>query len=259
MNASGSGRAGTLVRVERLPSLTFFFPAYNEAANVEAVIREGLAKLPRFCDDLELIVIDDGSRDATGEIADRVAAEDPRVRVIHHRPNRGYGGAVRSGLTAATREYVFFSDGDLQFDLDDIARLIPHVASADVVVGYREKRADPPKRLFIAWVYNLLIRILFAAPFRDVDCAFKLFRRQVFDRVPLASVSSNGAFFSPELLLVLRASGVRIAQVGVRHFPRRAEEEKGATLRVVLRAMRDLLLLRLRLLRGSDRAALDHK
>lgn len=243
--------------MERLPSLTFFFPAYNEAANVEAAIREGLAKLPRYCDDLELIVIDDGSRDATGEIADRVAAEDGRVRVIHHRPNRGYGGAVRSGLTSATREFVFFTDGDLQFDLDDVARLIPHMATTDVVVGYREKRADPPKRLFIAWVYNLLIRILFASPFRDVDCAFKLFRRSVFERAPLELVRSNGAFFSAELLLVLRAAGVRIPQVGVRHFPRRAEEEKGATAKVVLRTIRDLLLLRLRLLRGGERAALD--
>lgn len=244
--------------MERLPSLTFFFPAYNEAANVEAAIREGLRKLPNYCDDLELIVVDDGSRDATGEIADRLAAEDPRVRVIHHRPNRGYGGAVRSGLAAARREYVFFTDGDLQFDLDDLARLMPHLSSADVVIGYREKRADPPKRLFIAWVYNLLIRILFQTPFRDVDCAFKLFRRSVLDRVPLAQVRSNGAFFSAELLLVLRAAGVRIPQVGVRHFPRRAEEEKGATLKVVLRTIRDLLLLRLRLLRG-DRAALDHQ
>ncbi|MEX2045929.1 MAG: hypothetical protein WEE03_02115, partial [Chloroflexota bacterium] len=120
-------------------------------------------------------------------------------------------------------------------------------------------RADPPKRLFIAWVYNLLIRILFASPFRDVDCAFKLFRRSVFERAPLELVRSNGAFFSAELLVVLRAAGIRIPQVGVQHFPRRAEEEKGATVRVVLRTIRDLLLLRVRLLRGRDRARLDHK
>ncbi|HEX9437559.1 MAG TPA: glycosyltransferase family 2 protein [Candidatus Limnocylindria bacterium] len=235
----------------RLASLSAFFPAYNEQANVEAVVREALAKLPRFADDLEIVVVDDGSADRTGEIADRLAAEDPRVRVVHHRPNRGYGGAVRSGLVSATREHVFFTDADLQFDLDDLERLLPRLARADVVIGYREKRADPPKRLFIAWVYNTLIRVLFVSPFRDVDCAFKLFRREVFDRVPLARVRSNGAFFSPELLLVLRAGGVRIEQVGVRHFPRRAEAEKGATLRVVVRAMRDLLRLRLRLWRGG--------
>jgi glycosyltransferase involved in cell wall biosynthesis len=247
--------------VERLPGLTFFFPAYDEEASVEAVAREGLAKLPRFCDELELVVVDDGSRDRTGEIADRIAAEDPRVRVIHHRPNRGYGGAIRSGLAAARQQYVFFSDGDLQFDLDDLERLLPHLDRADVVVGYRERRADPPRRLFIAWVYNTLIRLLFAAPFRDVDCAFKLFRRSVFERVPLARVRSNGAFFSPELLLVLRAAGVRTAQVPVRHFPRRTGEEKGATVRVVLRAMRDLLRLRLRLwtLPRGERASFDHE
>ena len=233
--------------MERLGGLTFFFPVYDEEASVEAVVREGLAKLPRFCDELEVVVVDDGSRDRTGEIADRLAREDPRVRVIHHRPNRGYGGAIRSGLEAARLPYVFFTDGDLQFDLDDLERLMPLIGEADVVVGYRERRADPPKRLFIAWVYNTLIRVLFVAPFRDVDCAFKLFRRSVFERVPLQLVRSNGAFFSPELLLVLRAARVRIAQVGVRHFPRRTGEEKGATLRVVLRAIRDLLRLRLRL------------
>ena len=233
--------------MERLGGLTFFFPVYDEEASVEAVVREGLAKLPRFCDELEVVVVDDGSCDRTGEIADRLAREDPRVRVIHHRPNRGYGGAIRSGLEAARLPYIFFTDGDLQFDLDDLERLMPLIGEADVVVGYRERRADPPKRLFIAWVYNTLIRVLFAAPFRDVDCAFKLFRRSVFERVPLQRVRSNGAFFSPELLLVLRAARVRIAQVGVRHFPRRTGEEKGATLRVVLRAIRDLLRLRLRL------------
>jgi glycosyltransferase involved in cell wall biosynthesis len=240
-------------------ALSFFFPAYNEELDVEDVVREGLTVLPRFSGDLEVIVIDDGSTDTTGAIADRLAAEDPRVRVVHHRPNRGYGGAIRSGLSAATKPYVFFTDGDRQFRLEDLERLIPLLKGADAVVGFRIKRADPAKRRFIAWVYNRLIRILFGAPFRDVDCAFKLFRRDVFERVPLSRVRSNGAFFSPELLLVLRAGGVRIAQVGVRHFARARGEEKGATLRVVVRAMRDLLLLRLRLWTAPrrERAALD--
>ncbi len=235
----------------RLASLTFFCPAYNERDNVERAVRDALAVLPRFADDLEVVVVDDGSTDGTGEIADRLAAEDARVRVVHHMPNRGYGGAVRSGLRSATREHVFFTDSDLQFDLADLGLLIPHLDRADVVVGYRARRADPPRRLFIAAVYNLLIRILFAAPFRDVDCAFKLFRRSVFDRVPLDRVRSNGAFFSPELLLVLRSAGVEIGQVPVRHFPRRAGEEKGATVGVVARAVRDLFELRLRLLLGG--------
>jgi glycosyltransferase involved in cell wall biosynthesis len=230
-----------------LRALSFFFPAYNEEADVEAVVREGLEVLPRFAEDIEVIVVDDGSIDATGRIADRLASEEPRVRVVHHRPNRGYGGAIRSGLATARKDLVFFTDGDRQFRLEDLDRLIPLLDRADVVIGYREKRADPPKRIFIAWVYNSLIRLLFGAPFRDVDCAFKLFRRDVFERVPLDRVRSNGAFFSPELLLVLRQADVRIAQVGVRHFPRERGEEKGATRRVVARAIGDLVRLRLRL------------
>lgn len=241
-----------------LASLSFFCPAYNEQANIERAVRDALTVLPRFADTLEVIVVDDGSTDRTGEIADRLAAEDVRVRVVHHWPNRGYGAALRSGLEAARYDHVLFTDGDLQFDLTDLERLLPRLGRADVVVGYREKRADPPRRLFIAWVYNLLIRVLFAAPFRDVDCAFKLFRRQVFAGVPLSRVRSDGAFFSPELLLVLRAAGVRIEQVAVRHLPRRAGEEKGATPRVVARAIRDLLRLRLRLWVGRP-APLDHQ
>lgn len=230
-----------------LRSLSFFFPAYNEEADVEDVVREGLAVLPRFAAEIEVIVVDDGSTDATGTIADRLASDDPRVRVVHHRPNRGYGGAIRSGLASARSDLVFFTDGDRQFHLEDLDRLVPLLDRADVVIGYREERADPPKRIFIAWVYNTLIRLMFGAPFRDVDCAFKLFRRDVFERVPLDRVRSNGAFFSPELLLVLRAAGVPIAQVGVPHFRRMRGEEKGATLRVVARAIRDLFRLRLRL------------
>jgi len=210
-------------------------------------VREGLEVLPRFTDDLELVVIDDGSTDATGAIADRLAGEDARVLVVHHRPNRGYGGAIRSGLTSARKPYVFFTDGDRQFRLEDLERLLPLIERADVVIGYRTRRADPAKRRFIAWVYNRLIRVLFLAPFRDVDCAFKLFRRDVFVRVPLERVRSNGAFFSPELLIKLRRAGVRVRQVGVRHFPRTAGEPKGALPKVIVRAIRDLVRLRARL------------
>jgi glycosyltransferase involved in cell wall biosynthesis len=191
--------------------------------------------------------VDDGSSDRTGEIADELAARDSRVRVIHHPSRRGYGGAVRSGLVAATKPWIFYTDGDRQFSLEDIARLIAASEGADAVVGYREKRADPARRLFVAWVYNHLIRLLFGGGWRDVDCAFKLFRREVFVRVPLEGVRSNGAFFSPELLITLRRAGVRVRQIGVRHFPRTAGEAKGAPPKVIVRAIRDLLRLRARL------------
>jgi glycosyltransferase involved in cell wall biosynthesis len=231
----------------RLDGLSFFFPALNEEHHVAAIVDEALAVLPRFTDDLEITVVDDGSSDRTGAIADELASRDSRVRVIHHQTRRGYGGAVRSGLVAATKPWIFYTDGDRQFDLEDFARLLAASEGADAVVGYREKRADPPRRLFVAWVYNHLIRLLFGGSWRDVDCAFKLFRKDVFLRVPLDRVRSNGAFFSPELLITLRRAGVRVRQVGVRHFPRTAGEPKGAPPRVIARAIRDLLRLRARL------------
>lgn len=237
----------------RLDGLSFFFPALNEEDHVGPILNDALTILPRFADDFDVTVVDDGSTDRTGAIADDVAAKDARVHVIHHGTRRGYGAAIRSGLSAATKPWVFYTDGDRQFDLADLERLISASDGIDAVVGYREKRADPPRRLFVAWVYNRLIRVLFGGGWRDVDCAFKLFRRDVFTRVPLERVRSNGAFFSPELLITLQRAGVRIRQVGVRHFPRMAHEAKGASPLVILRAIRDLLRLRARLwLRPKD-------
>jgi len=230
----------------RLGGLSFFFPALNEEDHVGALVRDALTILPRFAEDLEVTVVDDGSTDRTGAIADELAAADTRVHVVHHGVRRGYGAAVRSGLLAATKQWVFYTDGDRQFDLRDLERLIAVSDDADAVVGYRERRADPPPRLLLAWVYNRLIRVLFGGGWRDVDCAFKLFRRDVFARVDLARVRSNGALFSPELLIRLRRAGVTVRQVGVRHLPRVAGRAKGAEPRVILRAIRDLLRLRLR-------------
>jgi glycosyltransferase involved in cell wall biosynthesis len=231
----------------RLEGLSFFFPALNEEDNVAPIVQEALTVLPRFADDLEITVVDDGSSDRTGAIADELARKDPRVRVLHHGTRRGYGGAVRSGLRSATKPWIFFTDGDRQFALEDLALLIEATLGADAVVGFRRKRADPARRRFVAWVYNRLIRLLFGGGWRDVDCAFKLFRREVFERVPLERVRSNGAFFSPELLITLHRAGIRVRQVGVRHFPRTAHEPKGASPRVIVRAIRDLIRLRARL------------
>lgn len=230
----------------RLPSLSFFFPAYNEEGNVEAVVRDALATLPTFADAIEVVIVDDGSRDGTPQIADRLVAEDPRVRVVHHEKNKGYGGAVRSGLLSSRKEFIFFTDGDRQFKLEDLPRLIDAIDGVDAAIGYRIKRRDPARRLFTAWVYNRLVRILFGSTIRDVDCAFKLFRREVFQRVPLDEVRSNGAFFSAEMLLTLKKHGVRLAEVPIPHYPRTVGENTGASVKITLRAIRDLLRLRLR-------------
>jgi glycosyltransferase involved in cell wall biosynthesis len=231
----------------RLGSLSFFFPALNEEDHVEALVRDALAILPRFADDIEVTVVDDGSTDRTGQIADDLARADPRVRAVHHGTRRGYGGAVRSGLASATKDFIFFTDGDRQFEIADIGRLIAAIDGVDAVMGYRLKRRDPARARFVAFVYNIVIRVMFLGGFRDVDCAFKLFRREVFARVPLDRVRSNGAFFSAELLIRLRRAGVRTREVGIPHYPRLAGRAKGQQPKVILRAIRDLLRLRLRL------------
>lgn len=235
--------------MEKVAQLSFFFPAYNEEANIEAVVKEALLKLPEFAETFEVVIINDGSKDNTPKLADALVKSHPGlVRVVHHSPNRGYGGAVRSGINNAQYPLVFFTDGDQQFKLDDLGRLLEGLdKDTDVVIGYRIKRNDPFKRLVIARVYKLVLQILFRSPFKDVDCAYKLFRSDVFKKVPLENVYSNGAFFSAELLLCLKAGGVRIKQVGIPHYPRSAGLAAGAAPHVIWRTLKDIVNLRLRL------------
>jgi len=232
----------------RVPRLSYFFPAHNEEANVEALVHEALETLPRLAGQFEVIVVDDGSRDATGEIAERLAAANPQVvRAVHHATNLGYGEALRSGLRASRFELVGFTDGDRQFRVLDLGRLVGRLLEPDrpdAVVGYRLKRADPPIRTLYARAYRLANLILFRLTVRDVDCACKLFRREALEGV---RVESGGAFFSAELLIKLRARGARIAEVGVPHHPRTAGSPSGARPAVVLRAVKDFWSLRLRL------------
>ena len=240
----------------RVPALSFFFPAHNEAENIQAFVAEALEVLPMLADEFEVIAIDDGSRDATPEIADRLAAADPRVRVVHHELNKGYGAALRSGFRAARHDLVCFLDGDRQFQVADMGRLLERLDAQDrpdVVVGYRLRRADPRIRLAYARAYRLALRIFFGLKVRDPDCACKLFRRTALKDIRL---ESGGAFMSAELLIKLIQRGRRVAETGVPHYPRIAGSASGANPKVVLRAVRDFWSLRLRLW-TNRRAALE--
>ncbi len=249
-DAPGPGAA--LAPVLRVPELSYFFPAHDEAENVEALVAEALQELPAMAERFEVICVDDGSRDGTAQIADRLAAEHPGVvRVVHHPVNRGYGAAVRSGLAAARYPLVCFTDGDRQFRVADLASLLRRLAdgqpsgpAADVVVGYRIRRADPPLRLAYARVYRACLRLFFGLAVRDPDCACKLFRRSALEGV---RVESGGAFLSAELLIKIGRQGGRIVEQGVPHYPRTAGRASGADPRVVARAVRDFWALRLRL------------
>jgi glycosyltransferase involved in cell wall biosynthesis len=239
--------------MSRVAELSYFFPAHDEAANVEGLVEEALATLPGLADRFEIVVVDDGSRDATPAIADRLAADHPGViRAVHHPTNLGYGAALRSGFRAARYELVAFTDGDRQFRVADLGRLIDRAAGADrpdVVAGYRIERADPPIRRIYARIYRLANRVFFGLRVRDVDCACKLLRREALGVV---RVESGGAFFSAELLIKLGASGARIVEVGVPHYPRTAGSPTGAKPSVIGRAVKDFWSLRLRM--WADRA-----
>lgn len=226
--------------MNRLPSISAFFPAYNEEGNVGAMVERLRAVLPTISDDYEIIVVNDGSHDRTAEIADGLAAADPHVRVVHHAQNRGYGGALKSGFAASSKAYVFFTDGDGQFDVNEIAQLIPHVPQYDVVIGYRIDRAEGGLRRVNAGAWNWLVRHLFGIPSRDVDCAFKLFDRRVFDVV---KPEAEGAMISTEILARAVRGGFRITEVGVHHFPRRHGTPTGANPLVIARAFYELFKL----------------
>ena len=230
----------------RLAQLSYFFPAHNEAANLRGLVEEALATLPSLADEFEIIIVDDGSKDATPAIADELAAAHAEVRAVHHPVNLGYGAALRSGFANARFDHLAFTDGDRQFQVADLARLIDRLAAggADAVVGYRIRRADPLVRTVYAKLYRLANRIFFGLRVRDVDCACKLFTRRSLEGV---NVESGGAFFSAELLIKLRARGRSIAEVGVPHYPRTAGSPTGAKPQVVFRAVRDFWALRLRL------------
>ena len=227
------------------PRLSFFFPAYNEEENVAETVRRALEEIgPLVGGSIEVLVVDDGSTDRTPQMADALAADDARVRV-HHQANRGYGGALRAGFANASGELICFSDGDLQFDLREMEQLLTRLDNSrrpvDVVIGYRKRRRDPPHRIFIAKTYNAIVSVLFGLRVRDIDCAMKLFRREVFDGLPL---TSDSPFLSAELLIKLNARGERIAQVGVTHYPRAAGTNTGASFRKILRTFRDIGKLR---------------
>lgn len=233
-------------------TLSLVLPAYNEEANIEIVVRRALSVLPAYTSGFEIIVVNDGSHDATATIIDRLAGEDDRVKPVHHRTNQGYGGAVKTGFTASTCEYVMFMDADRQFDIADIRLLTPFVPLFDIVAGFRMERSDTIVRRVNAEIFNLAIRILFDVHIRDLDCAFKIFRG---DLIRSLELTSEGALLNAETQAKLRRQGATMVQVGVPHHPRVAGQATGGNVRVILRAMSGTVVLWLRMHRYTPPAS----
>ncbi|MGH7799849.1 MAG: glycosyltransferase family 2 protein [Thermodesulfobacteriota bacterium] len=218
-------------------SLSVVIPAYNEAQNIEKTVREGVSYLDRGFRDYEFIVVNDGSVDGTREIVEKISFFNPKIILVNHPNNLGYGSALRSGFERASLDYIFLMDSDGQFDISDFDHLIPYLENYDVIVGYREKRADPFFRSLNAWLYDCYIRFLFGLKVRDINCAFKLFPKSAYHAVK--PIKSDGALFTAEFLIKLTKKGFTLKEVPVRHFPRRFGMQTGANLRVILRMFKE--------------------
>ena len=223
--------------------LSVFFPAFNEEQSIEITVRRalgilrGLGKVEEF----EIIVVNDGSTDRTGEIVDRLVTKISEVRAVHHQANRGYGGALKTGFKEAQFEWVAFTDSDGQFDFSEVTKFLDKTDEADLVLGYRLGRADPTLRRLYTWGWSLLVRIIFGLLVRDYSCGFKLIKREVFEAVqPLVGEEKVTQI---ELLVKARRRGFKFAEIGVHHYPRLTGAQTGANFHVVLRSLHNLLAL----------------
>ena len=218
-------------------SISVFFPCYNEQDNVTRVVEQAVDVLEKLMADFEVIIVDDGSGDSTGKIIDELSGKNDRIKAVHHEINLGYGAALQSGFKAATKELVFYTDGDGQFDINEMPPLLELMEQCDIVSCYRLNRQDNFVRKINAWCWTKLVCFLFGLKIRDIDCAFKLYRRVIFDNINLVS---TGALIDTEILARAIRKGYRVVQRGVHHYPRPAGTQTGANLRVILRAFKEL-------------------
>jgi glycosyltransferase involved in cell wall biosynthesis len=229
-----------------VPGLSVVLPAYNEEENILPIVERALEVLPDLTPDFEVLLVDDGSTDRTAAVATELVHEHyPRVRLLRHTRNIGYGAAIRTGFEHASHELVFYSDSDRQFDLAELEYFLPLAADHDVVIGFRVYRYDSVLRSMLSWTYNRIVRVLFRVRVRDVDCAFKLFRREVLDKI---TIECENFFVDTELVAKARKWNFRIVEKGVRHYPRVAGEttvqpsDIPRTLREIARMWRSIYL-----------------
>lgn len=227
-----------------LRGLSVFFPAFNEEANILPTLKEALRILPAVAEDYEVIVVDDGSRDRTRELAIRFAESNPAVRVVSHPRNLGYGAALSTGFKESKMEWVFFTDADRQFDLDELRSVVSYCGEYDAVLGYRKRRADRLYRRALAGAWGLTVNLALGVRLKDLDCAFKLIKKEYLDSLVF---TCSGATISAELATKLKAKGCRWVEIPVSHYPRPAGRQTGARPDVLFKAVKELLVLKKRL------------
>jgi glycosyltransferase involved in cell wall biosynthesis len=220
-------------------SLSVVMPAHNEEVAIVDTVGSVVNAVSAWTDDFEVIIVNDGSQDRTGAILDEIAVRDPRVRIIHHETNRGYGAALVSGFEATSKERVFFMDSDGQFDISDLERFFPFIERYDAVLGYRIDRQDTWVRKLNAWGWKMLVYLVFKLKVRDIDCAFKLYPGKFFREYRL---ETRGAMINTEILYKFKRAGYSYTEVGVRHLPRRGGRATGAKPAVIARAFREMFI-----------------
>jgi glycosyltransferase involved in cell wall biosynthesis len=225
----------------KVKSLSIFFPFWNEAKNVEQVVEAAIPVAEEVAEQWEIIIVDDGSTDNTLEIANRLAAKNPNIRVVSHSPNRGYGGALKEGLSNAKYEYVVFTDGDGQFDFSEVKLFLEKINNHDIVIGHRKKRRDNHVRFVLMKMLKLWDFILFGFRFTDIDCGFKMFSRSAINE--LLPLRSEGAMITTEILAKAKKKKLKITEVEVSHFPRKHGVQSGANFGVISRAVLESLML----------------
>ena len=222
--------------------LSIVLPAHNEADNLPILIRDVTNYMMGLGWNYEIIVVNDGSTDRTKEVLETLQRTDSHIKAVHHPKNRGYGATLRSGFSLATKEWIFFMDSDRQFNIQEMSKLAEHVDKYDIVIGYRKDRQDHLIRRINAGIFNMAVNLLFGLWIRDIDCAFKLLRREIVNK---ANLESNGALINTELLVRAKKLGYRIKQIPITHYPRLSGESSGGNIKVILRAVKEILLFRI--------------
>lgn len=227
--------------MNKLNSLSIFFPFWNEEKNIEHVVASALRIVPTVANKWEILMVDDGSSDKTLEIAQKLAEKNRNLKVVSHKPNRGYGAALREGFINAQYDYVVFTDGDGQFDFTQISRFIEKIGKADMVIGYRRERRDHPFRHFLMNLLKIWDFVFFDFRFRDIDCGFKMFKKSAIDAI--MPLKSEGAMITTEILVKAKKKKLNIVEVEVSHHPRIYGDQSGGNFPVVIRAILESFIL----------------
>ena len=221
--------------------LSIFFPFWNEQDNVESVVEKAIPVAERVAKRWEIIMIDDGSSDKTLEKMKKLVVKDNRLIAVSHKTNRGYGAALKTGFEKARYSYIVFNDGDGQFDFSEVTKLMDKIDNADMVIGFRKKRLDHPLRHILMNMLKIWDFVFFGFRFKDIDCGFKLFKSQAISKI--LPLSSEGAMITTEILAKAKKKKLKITEVEVHHYPRLYGDQSGGNIRVILRAVRESLLL----------------